>query len=244
MMRVLLVDDEQDLIWGLQHSLSGEGYEVFSAYDGVEALSLTRRHHPDLVILDMLMPRLDGLSVCRILRQDPTLSSVPILFLSVRGTTADRIRGLREGADDYLPKPFDLRELKARIKALLRRVPSTPEESMEPDGRAPLLTVGPLTLDLHTRQVRVKKKVVKLTPIEFDLLHYLMTHPREIFSSKQLMKQVWNYHSEVISTGPVRWHIGNLRAKIEPDPDHPIYIRTVPHHGYGLDLLDEHTAYL
>ena len=113
---------------------------------------------------------------------------------------------------------------------------------MEPDGRAPLLTVGPLTLDLRTRQVRVKEKAVKLTPVEFDLLHYLATHPREVFSSKQLMKQVWNDHSEVISTGPVRWHIKNLRAKIESDPDHPIYIRTVPHHGYSLDLLDEHMA--
>ena len=121
MARILLADDEQDLVWAVRHSLSDEGYEVLTAYDGMEALAIARCHRPDLVILDIAMPRLDGLQVCRRLRRDPTLAAVPILFLTVRSAIEDRIKGLDEGGDDYLVKPFDLEELKARVKALLRR---------------------------------------------------------------------------------------------------------------------------
>jgi len=235
MPRILLVDDEQDLVWAVQHSLSDEGHEVLTAYDGMEALAVARRHRPDLVILDIVMPRLDGLQVCRRLRRDPTLAAVPILFLTVRSAIEDRIKGLDEGGDDYLVKPFDLEELKARVKALLRRSRSVPEGGPGTEGQGSLLVVGPLTLDLHTRHVRVGEETVQLTPTEFDLLYHLMTHPGEVFSSRQLLQQVWGYPPRTADPGLVRWHIKNLRAKIEPDPAHPVYIRTVPRHGYMLE---------
>lgn len=235
MARILLVDDEQDLVWAMQYSLNDEGYEVLTAYDGVEALAVARRHRPDLVILDIVMPRLDGLQVCHHLRRDPALAAVPILFLTVRSSIEDRIAGLDEGGDDYLAKPFDLRELKARVRALLRR------GRVAPEGRVSLLVVGPLALDLHTRQVRVGEgevgeKGIQLTPAEFDLLHHFMTHPGEVFSSQQLLRQVWGYSPETADPGLVRWHIKNLRTKIEPDPAHPVYIHTLPHHGYTLKV--------
>lgn len=232
MAQILLVDDEQDLVWALRHSLSDEGHEVLTAYDGVEALTVARRHRPDLVILDVIMPRLDGLQVCRRLRRDPTLAAVPILFLTVRSATENRVKGLDEGGDDYLTKPFDLEELKARVRALLRRVRSDQESGTELEGRGPLLVVGPLALDLHTCQVQVGENAVQLTPTEFDLLHHLMTYPGEVFSSQQLLQQVWGYPPRTGDPGTVRWHIKNLRDKIEPDPAHPAHIRTVPHHGY------------
>jgi len=235
MPRILLVDDEQDLVWAVRHSLSDDGHEVLTAYDGMEALAVARRHRPDLVILDIVMPRLDGLQVCRKMRRDPTLAAVPILFLTVRSAIEDRIKGLDEGGDDYLVKPFDLEELKARVKALLRRSRSAPEGGSGPEGQGSLLVVGPLTLDLHTRQVRVGEKTVQLTPTEFDLLHHLMTHPGEVYSSRQLLRQVWGYPPKTADPGLVRWHVKNLRAKIEPDPAHPVYIRTVPRHGYMLE---------
>jgi DNA-binding response OmpR family regulator len=230
-----VVDDEQDLVWALRHSLSDEGHEVLTAYDGVEALDVARRHHPDLVILDIIMPRLNGLQVCRRLRRDPTLAAVPILFLTERSTIEARVEGLDEGGDDYLTKPFDLGELKARVRALLRRARSVPEGGSENADRSPLLVVDPLALDLHSCQVHVGQKTAQLTPAEFKLLHHLMAHPGEVFSSQQLLRQVWGYPPESADPGLVRWHIKNLRTKIEPDPTHPIYIRTVPHHGYTFE---------
>ncbi|MBI4758058.1 MAG: response regulator transcription factor, partial [Chloroflexi bacterium] len=146
----------------------------------------------------------------------------------------DRLTGLDEGGDDYLVKPFDLGELKARVRALLRRVRSAQKDDLDPEDQDFLLVVGPLTLDLHTRQVRVGEKTVQLTPAEFDLLHNLMLHPGEVFSSTQLLRQVWGYPPETADPGLVRWHVRNLRAKIEPDPAHPLYLHTIPHHGYIL----------
>jgi len=232
MPRILLVDDERDLVWALRHGLSDEGYEVLTAYDGAEALGVARRHRPELVILDIVMPRLDGLQVCRRLRRDPTLAAVPILFLTERSTIEDRIKGLDEGGDDYLVKPFDLEELKARVRALLRRRRFAPEGCLEAEGPTPLLVVGSLVLNLHTRHVGVGEEAVQLTPTEFDLLHHLMTHPGEVFSSQQLLRQVWGYPPKSADPGLVRWHVKNLRTKTEPDPSHPVYIRTVPGHGY------------
>ena len=231
--RILVVDDEQDLVWAVRHSLSDEGHEVLAAYDGVEALAVANRQRPDLVILDITMPRLDGLQVCRRLRRDATLAAVPILFLTVRSAIEDRIKGLDEGADDYLVKPFDLRELKARVQALLRRSRSAPEGDPGLGGRGSLVA-GSLTLNLHTCQVRVGEKTAQLTPTEFDLLHHLMAHPGETFSSQQLVRQVWDYPPGTADPSLVRWHIKNLRAKIERDPARPVHIRTIPRHGYIL----------
>jgi DNA-binding response OmpR family regulator len=232
MAQILLVDDEQDLVWALRHSLSDEGHEVLTAYDGVEALQVAQRHRPDLLILDIVMPRLDGLQVCRRLRRDPTLAAVPILFLTVCSAIKDRIKGLDEGGDDYLVKPFDLEELKARVRALLRRARSALQGGPGSEGPDSLLVVGSLALNLHICQVRVGEKTAQLTPTEFDLLHHLMVHPGEVFSSQHLLQQVWGYPPRTADPGLVRWHIKNLRAKIEPDPADPVYVRTVPRHGY------------
>ncbi len=229
---ILLVDDKQDLVWAVRHSLSDEGYEILTAYDGVEALAVARRHRPDLVILDIVMPRLDGLQACHNLRRDPTLAAVPILFLTVRSTIEDRVVGLDEGGDDYLVKPFDLQELKARVRALLRRSRSASEGGAEPDDQGSLLVVGPLVLEKKTHQVRVGVKTIQLTPTEFDLLAYLMTHAGEVFSSEHLLQQVWGYPPQTADPGLVRWHIKNLRAKMKTNPQDPEYIRTVPRHGY------------
>lgn len=232
MAQILLVDDEQDLVWALRHSLSDEGHEVLTAYDGVEALAIARRHRPDMAILDIVMPRLDGLQVCRRLRRDPTLAAMPILFLTQRSAIEDRIKGLDEGGDDYIVKPFDLAELKARVRTLLRRARSALQGEPVIEGSDSLLVVGPLALNLHTCQVRVGEKTAQLTPTEFDLLHHLMIHPGEVFSSQHLLRQVWGYPPRTADPALVRWHIKNLRIKIEPDPGYPVYIRTVPRHGY------------
>jgi DNA-binding response OmpR family regulator len=234
MVHILLADDEQELAWMVRHSLKDEGYEVLTAFDGLEALAVARRHRPDLAILDITMPLLDGLGVCQRLRRDPTLAAVPILFLIVRGAVEDRIRGLDGGGDDYLTKPFEMEELKARVRALLRRSRPGTGGVPGPGGRISQLTVGPITLDLQIRQARVGNKCTRLTPTEFDLLHHLMTHPDEIFSSQQLLRQVWGYPPETADPGLVRWHIRNLRQKIEPDLTCPTCIQTVPRHGYIL----------
>ncbi|MBU0492738.1 MAG: response regulator transcription factor [Chloroflexi bacterium] len=232
MARILLVDDEPNLVWAVQNSLADEGYEVLSTGDGVEALAVARRHHPDLIVLDILMPGMNGLQVCHNLRRDPTLAAIPILFLTALSAIGDRVTGLDQGGDDYLIKPFSLAELKARIRALLRRG-QTAAASGPADWEARLV-VGPLTLDLHACQVSVGGQVMGLTPIEFNLLRHLMTYPSTVFSSEQLLQQVWGYAWGTADPSLVRWHIKNLRAKIEPDPAQPTYLRTIPRHGYLL----------
>ena len=232
--RILLVDDEADLVWAVQRSLCDEGYEVFTAGDGVEALAVMPRRRPDLIILDIVMPRLDGIQMLHQLRRDPNLAAVPILFLTSRSAIEDRIKGFDEGADDYMVKPFDLRELKARIKAILRRSQHGPTEAPDQTEHA-LLTFGALTLNLHTYRVQVGETEAQLTRAEFDLLYYLMAHPAQVFSSRQLLKEVWDYAAGTADPGLVRWHIKNLRSKLGDDPDRPVYIHTVPHHGYILE---------
>jgi DNA-binding response OmpR family regulator len=231
---ILLVDDEPDLVWAVQRSLNNGGFEVLTAGDGFEALDVARRHSPALVILDIVMPYLDGLEVCRRMRLDPILAMIPILFLTVRSAVSDRVLGLEEGGDDYLVKPFDLQELKARIHALLRRV-NLIRPSVVLQDNPSRLVIDPLTLDLHARRVWVGEKATELTSTEFDLLYFLMTHAGNVFTAKQLLQQVWNYPPETAAPSLVRWHVKNLRAKIELNSDHPIYIRTLARQGFMLD---------
>ena len=233
--RILVADDEQDLVWAVQYSLGDAGYEVYAAYDGAEAFSLAQRERPDLVILDISMPRLDGYQVCRRMRQEPSLAAVPILFLSARTSVEDRVTGLDGGGDDYLTKPFDLRELRARVRALLRRTPPSVGQDRGAQGQASALAVGDLALDLQTRRVCVRGQPVQLTPSEFELFYYLMTHPGQLFSSRQLLHKALDYPQAPGDSSVVRWHIKNLRAKLEQDPLDPVYIRTVPRHGYILE---------
>jgi DNA-binding response OmpR family regulator len=233
---ILVADDEQDLVWAVRHSLCDEGYDVLTAHDGLEAMALACRHHPDLIVLDVVMPGLDGLELCRKLRRDPTLAAVAILFLTEHGAVGDRVAGLDAGGDDYLAKPFDLRELKARIKALLRRhrPPGGRRDPTGPPGNH--LVVGTLTLDLLSLKVRAGSgATIQLTRVEADLLAWLMRHAGQLFSSQQLLEQVWGYPPGVADPSLVRWHIKNLRAKIELDPTLPQCIHTVSRQGYILE---------
>lgn len=227
---ILLVDDEDDLLWVVGRALYDEGHTVRMAHDGVEALEMAQRQHPDLIVLDISMPKMNGFDLCHTLHMRPEFADVPVLFLTGRNTIEDRLRGFEEGADDYLIKPFDLRELKARIRALLRR--SHNAGGVVPC--APMLRVGSLSLDLHTCQAEVAGEPVQLTPAEFDLLGYLMRHPNEVCSSERLLREVWNYTPDTAEPGLVRWHVMNLRSKIEADPRRPVHLCTVPRHGYIL----------
>ena len=232
MAQVLIVDDEADLVWGVRYALLDEGYDVAAAYNGGDALALAREQRPDVIVLDIIMPGLDGIELCHELRRDAGLGSIPILFLSTRGAVADRIRGLDEGGDDYLGKPFDLAELKARIRALLRRSEGGRHEVSQVSH---VLMVGPLRLDLGAKSLEVQGAPVSVTPAEFALLAFMLAHPGEVFSARQLLSQVWGYPPGTSDPGLVRWHVKNLREKIEEDPANPIFIRTVPRYGYILD---------
>ena len=225
--RVLVVDDDVEVAKSIEASLR-KHYQVSVVYSGIEAIKEARRHRPDLIVLDVVMPGMDGLETCRELRVDPALASVPILFLTALGRPEDRVAGFQAGADDYLTKPFNLEELQLRIAAILRRVTrntSTPVST---------LTIKNLTLDRNSYQVTTNEKQVKLTPVEFDLLYHLMMHPNEVFTSDRLLQEVWDYPTESGSPDLVRMHIKNLRNKIEADPSKPEFIITIPRRGYTI----------
>jgi DNA-binding response OmpR family regulator len=200
--RVLIVEDDEDIADVLRRSLRNEGYEVRTSADGVEALDVAAGFIPDLVVLDLGLPRMDGIEVCRRLRAD---SDVPILMLTARSETEDRVGGLDSGADDYLVKPFERRELLARIRALLRRRP--------PRGSASL-QVGDLTLNPDTREVRRGEREIELTNREFELLEYLMRNERLVVSRERLLDDVWGY-DPTAATNTIDVFISNLRRKLE-----------------------------
>jgi DNA-binding response OmpR family regulator len=227
--RILIVDDEPDIVWSLRYTLADEGYDVLTSASGGDAIRLAHQFQPDLVILDIVLPDVDGTQVCHAIRRDQRLAAVPILFLSRRSSIADRIDALNGGADDYIVKPFDFGELKARISALLRRAGRA---RVAAAVDAALLTYRDLSLDLRSHTVTVAGRTVLLTPAEFDLLRYLLTHQGEVFSSEQLLQNLWCNESADRDNGLVRWHVMKLRAKIEHDPAKPMYLRTVPRHGY------------
>lgn len=230
--RVLVVDDDVEVAKSIEASLR-KNYQVFVVYSGIEAIKEARRHRPDLIVLDVVMPGMDGLATCRELRLDPALADVPILFLTALGRPEDRIAGFRAGADDYLTKPFNLEELHLRIEAILRRV-----KLISPPPPASTLQIKDLILDRTSYQVTTHKKQAKLTPVEFELLYHLMTHPDEVFTSDRLLQEVWDYPSESGSPDLVRMHIKNLRNKIEADPSKPEFILTIPRRGYTIASAD------
>jgi DNA-binding response OmpR family regulator len=230
MTEILVVDDDRDVAQSIELALRRRDFRVTLAHSGVEALKTLRRYRPDLVILDVLMPGMSGFDVCRRLRADPNTAHLPIVFLTARGQEQDRIEGLRAGADDYLGKPFNLEELILRVKAVLRRVDQGPAQA-RPRG----LVAGGLRLDSRTFQVTTAERDgVLLTPTEFDLLYHLMSNAGHVFSSDRLLQEVWDFPYDTGSTDLVRAHIKNLREKIEPDPQSPKYLRTVPRHGYTI----------
>jgi DNA-binding response OmpR family regulator len=228
--RVLVVEDDLTLLETLEYNLAGEGYAVLTAADGASALSVAREEQPDLIVLDVMLPRLDGLEVCRILRQE---MNVPILMLTARTDEVDRIVGLEMGADDYLTKPFSMRELLARVKALLRRVRLIREELAEEQemGEPEQLVYDDLVIDLDRREVSVHGKPVRLKPKEFELLLFLVRHPGMALSRDTLMDRVWGW-DYTGGSRTVDVHIRWLREKLETDPASPERIVTVRGVGY------------
>ncbi|HEX2186169.1 MAG TPA: response regulator transcription factor [Chloroflexota bacterium] len=229
MAKILLVDDEPTLISTVGYNLRREGHQVVTAGDGVRALDLARRERPDLIVLDLLLPKMDGLDVCRSIRQSTSaaLRAVPILMLTAKAEEVDKVVGLEVGADDYVTKPFSMRELMARLKAMLRR---TQMELKEPETELPFV-FGNLEINPAQRRITRRGKEITLKPKEFDLLVFLLRHPGQVFSREQLLDQVWGFgHIGDIRTVDV--HIRWLREKIERDPSKPKLLETVRGVGY------------
>lgn len=226
---VLVVEDEPALLDTLEYNLRHQGYRVLTAADGMAALELARRQRPDVIVLDIMLPRLDGLDVCRILRAE---SQVGILILTARAEEMDRVIGLELGADDYLTKPFNMRELLARVKALLRRTRPQPADVTAASGQN--LVLGDIVIDEARHEVRRAGQEVRLTPREYELLLFLAHNRGMVLSRDQILEKVWGWEF----TGESRTvdvHVRWLRSKLEPDPAHPRYIQTVQGVGYRLD---------
>ncbi len=227
--RILVVDDDLTVSEVVTRYLQREGYEVEVAYDGAVALASALADPPELVVLDLMIPSLDGFEVCRRLR---AAAPVPVIMLTARGEEADRIVGLELGADDYVSKPFSPRELTARVKAVLRRAGGTVAGAGS-GGEASVLEAGPLTVDTVAHEAHRDGELVALTSREFDLLVHLMRHPRRAFRREDLLEQVWGFVYGDTSTVTV--HVRRLREKIEVDPANPRYVCTVWGVGYRFE---------
>ena len=225
---ILVVDDDVDVAETVARTLQRAGHEVIVSYRGADALQAAQERHPDLIVLDIRMPGLNGIEVCRLLRGSPGLSRVPVLFLSAKSEVADRLEGFEAGADDYITKPFDLRELELRVKALLRR--TQPTEAVAPDQ----VRVGDMVLNCRTFELNTPGTTALLTPVEYDLVLFLMRHPGQVFSAAHLLQEVWGYPPGMGTTDLVRVHIKNIRDKIEANPQRPKYLRNIPRRGYAV----------
>jgi len=225
MASVLVVDDEEIVRSVVVRYLKRDGYETLEAADGLRARELIERAQPDLVVLDVMVPGMDGLELCRWIRAS---SQLPVIMLTARGEEADRIVGLELGADDYITKPFSPRELAARVRTVLRRVATATATAP-----AETLAFGDVLLERSTREARKGGSDVQLTAKEFDLIWFLASHPRRVFSRDQLMTSVWGY-TRAIDTGTVTVHIRRLRQKLENRPSNPRHLQTVWGVGYRL----------
>ena len=222
-MKILVVDDEALLVKGIRFNLQSEGYQVVTGSDGLEALRLVQEEKPDLVILDVMMPNMDGMTACGKIRE---FSDVPIILLTAKTDDMDKLMGFDHGADDYITKPFNILELKARIRALLRRAGTA--EKKAPDNT---LSAGPITLDLDARNAYRSGTLVDLTAKEFDVIEFLMRNPNRVYSREGLLDTIWAYeYRSDIRTVDV--HIRRLREKLEENPAEPKYILTKWGVGY------------
>ena len=222
--KVLVVDDEKLIVKGIRFSLEQDGMEVECAYDGEEALRMASDHEYDLILLDIMLPKMDGFEVCQHIRE---FSSVPIVMLTAKGDDMDKILGLEYCADDYITKPFNILEVKARIKAIMRRV-STGKQKQE---KTSVIESGDLKMDCESRRLYVKGKEINLTAKEFDLLELLVTNPNKVYSRERLLNLVWGYEYP----GDVRTvdvHVRRMREKIESNPSEPKYVHTKWGVGY------------
>jgi len=231
--KVLVVEDEPTLLETLEYNLARQGYQVYTAADGFTALEIARRERPDAIVLDIMLPGLDGLEVCRILRRE---MNVPILMLTARADEVDKVVGLEVGADDYLTKPFSMRELLARVKALLRRVRLFREELVAEDGAVSgkRLTFGDLIIDLARREVLLRGEPLHLKPKEYELLVFLARNKAMVLSRDLILERVWGWDYDG-GTRTVDVHVRWLREKIEPDPARPTRIVTVRGVGYRFE---------
>ncbi|HEY1338276.1 MAG TPA: response regulator transcription factor [Bryobacteraceae bacterium] len=225
MKKILLIEDDTDLFALLRYNLEKEGFSLTGQQTGRGAIELCRQVRPDLILLDIMLPDSDGLDICKGIRKDPDLAAVPIIFLTARASETDRIVGLEIGANDYVVKPFFVRELIARVKLQLRGPAAAP---------ARLLEAGGLELDVASRQVRLNGEPLALTATEFRLLEFLMTRPGVVFSREQLLNSVWG-QDRAITDRAVDVYVLRLRQKIEQDPANPILIHSVRGFGYTFE---------
>lgn len=221
-MKILVVDDEKVIVKGIKYNLEQEGYQVACAYDGEEAVNLARDNSIDLILLDVMLPKMDGLTACRTIRG---FSDVPIIMLTARSEDIDKILGLEYGADDYITKPFNIREVTSRIKAILRRVNPAPKKDND------IFVSGDITLDYNFRRIKVLDKVIELTGKEFDLVDLFVKNPGRVYTRENLLDIAWgvDYPGDVRT---VDVHIRRLREKIEENPAEPRYIKTKWGVGY------------
>jgi len=222
--RIVLIEDEKDIVQLVQYNFRKEGYEVESFGRGKEGLEHLRRKPADLVLLDIMLPDLDGFEVCRRMRADDRLGAVPVIFLTAKGEEIDRVLGLEIGADDYVVKPFSPRELVARVKAVLRRQ-DRPLEKVE------VVEVGDVRLDSRTHEATVRGQIIELSSMEFKLLFFLASHPRHVFSRDQLLDGVWG-RERFVTPRTVDVHIRRLREKIETEAERPQLLQTIRGSGY------------
>ncbi len=225
--KILIVDDEPDLVALVAYHLRKEGFGAVSVSSGEEALETVRQGGIDLVLLDLMLPGIQGTEVCRMLREDPRTEAIPVIMLTARADVSDRVRGLESGADDYLPKPFSPTELLARVKAVLRR--TAPGQ-----GTGPVIVLGDLRIDQESYQVTKRKVPLHLSATEFKLLLFLAERKGRVFSRDQLLDAVWKGEA-FVEPRTVDVHISRLRTQLEDDPAHPVYLKTRRGVGYYLE---------
>lgn len=227
---VLIVDDEEAILTMLRYNLEKEGYKVYSAMDGEEALTMIQEKRPDIIVLDWMLPSVSGIEVCERLRANPETKGIPVIMLSARGEESDRVRGLDVGADDYMIKPFSPSELAARIRAVFRRFrPALVEKTLQYED---------VSMDLSCHKITRGDREIHLSPTEFGLLQYLMEHPGRVFSREQLLDAVWG-HDIYVELRTVDVHIRRLRKGLNPDGVLPELVRTVRSAGYALEKVED-----
>ena len=230
---ILVVDDEKNIRDLLVFNLQNEGYNTLEAEDGIQAVDIALKEKPDLILLDVMLPKLDGKSVCKKLRYSLNMSNIPILMISAKDTETDKIVGLEIGADDYITKPFQIREVIARVKANLRKSElNTNVEIQNKDEKNDIIKVGDLTLDLKRVEVKVKDEVINLTKKEFDVLKYLASQPGQVVTREMLLRDVWEYEEYVGAIRTIDVTMNRIRDKIEKDKANPKILITKRGSGY------------
>ena len=232
MSRILIVDDEQDIVELLSYNLEKEGFSIVKAYDGEDALRLVRSEKPELMILDLMLPKMNGLDVCKAIRRNPEIANLPIIMLTAKGDEVDKIIGLEVGADDYVTKPFSVKELVARVRAILRRLHDNGNKTEKEE----FFNYKKLTINYASCQVQISGNPVTLSPTELKILFFLSRNPGRVYSRSQILDNVWG-DDTFITDRAVDVHIRRLRSQIEKDLENPEYILTV--RGFGYKFVDK-----